>query len=90
MPCHSPDRLHKEKGDNLQRSATSSKELPGGGWFKWAEVDLETGTMRVRSTLSETRSGYVFEPPKNGKGRSIKLTQAASEILRCHLKRQLE
>ena len=58
--------------------------------LKWDDVDLKTGTLRVRRTLSETRSGHVFERPKNGKGRSIKLTQAASEALKGHLERQLE
>src|SRR5919202_1599684 len=58
--------------------------------LKWDDVDLEAGTLRVRRTLSETRTGYVFEFPKNGKGRSIKLTQTASEALRSHLSRQLE
>ena len=46
--------------------------------LKWDDVDLEAETLQVRRTLSDTRSGYVFEPPKNGKGRSIKLTQAAT------------
>jgi len=58
--------------------------------LKWDDVNLETGTLRVRRTLSETRTGYIFEPPENGKGRSMKLTQAASEALRSHLERQLE
>jgi integrase len=58
--------------------------------LKWDDVDLETGMLRVRRTLSQPRSGYVFEPPKNGKGRSIKLTQAATEALKGHLERQLE
>jgi integrase len=37
-----------------------------------------------------TTSGHVYEQPKNWKGRSIDLTQAAAEALRIHLKRQLE
>lgn len=57
--------------------------------LKWDDVDLEAGTLRVRRALSETRTGHIFEPPKNGKGRNIKLTQAASEALRSHLKLQL-
>ena len=58
--------------------------------LKWDDVNLETGTLRVRRTLSETRTGYTFESPKNGKGRSIRLSQAASGALRDHLGRQLE
>src|SRR5919112_3180844 len=58
--------------------------------LKWDDVDLESGMLRVRRTLSEPRSGYVFVLPKNGKGRSIKLTRAATEALRGHLGRQLE
>ena len=46
--------------------------------------------LRLRRTLSEARSSYIFQPPKNGKGRSIKLTQTASEALKGHLERQLE
>src|SRR5215212_11570586 len=57
--------------------------------LKWDDMDLETGMLRVRRTLSQPRSGYMFEPPKNGKGRSLKLTQGAVEALRGHLKRQL-
>jgi integrase len=44
----------------------------------------------IRRTLSLTRDGHVFEPPKNGKGRSVELTQDASDALRRHLSRQLE
>jgi integrase len=37
--------------------------------LKWEDVDLEAGTLSVRRTLSEARSGRFFELPKNGKGR---------------------
>jgi integrase len=45
--------------------------------------------LRVRRTLSETRDGPIFEPPKNGKGRNVPLTGAAVEALRDHLARQM-
>jgi integrase len=58
--------------------------------LKWEDVDLDAGKLRIRRTLSLTTEGHVFELPKNGKGRSIELTQAASDALRSHLQRQLE
>lgn len=58
--------------------------------LKWEDVDLEGGTLQVRRTLSETRTGHKFELPKNGKGRSIKLSRRAVEALRSHRRRQNE
>src|SRR3712207_9105343 len=58
--------------------------------LKWEDVDLEAGTLQVRRTLSEPKGGYIFEAPKSGKGRQIRLSQRASEALRSHRKRQLE
>jgi integrase len=58
--------------------------------LKWEDLDLDTGTLQVRRTLSEARSSRIFEAPKSGKGRSIRLTRRASEALRSHRKRQLE
>jgi integrase len=62
-------------------------ELQG---LKWEDLDLEAGTLQVRRTLSEPRGGYIFEAPKSGKGRNIRLTQRARTALREHRKRQLE
>jgi integrase len=56
--------------------------------LKWEDIDLDVGSLAVRRTLSEARSGRFFEVPKNGKGRSIKLTRQAAEALRTHRKRQ--
>jgi integrase len=56
----------------------------------WSDVDLDAGTLQVRRTLSEALAGHLFEPPKNGKGRSVKLTARAVEALRNHLTRQIE
>jgi len=58
--------------------------------LKWADVDLESGMLQVRRTLSETRTGHIFEKPKNGKGRSVKLSRKATEALRAHRARQNE
>jgi integrase len=52
--------------------------------LKWEDVDLEGGTLQVRRTLSETRTGHVFEAPKNGKGRNIRLTPGAVDALKQH------
>jgi integrase len=62
-------------------------ELQG---LQWDDVDLETGTLQVRRTLSEPKGGYAFEAPKSGKGRNIRLTQRAVAALKEHRKRQLE
>jgi integrase len=58
--------------------------------LKWEDVDLEAGMLQVRRTLSEARSGRIFEAPKSGKGRRIRLTRMATEALRGHRKRQIE
>ncbi len=62
-------------------------ELQG---LKWDDLDLEAGTLQVRRTLSEPKGGWIFEAPKSGKGRSIRLTRRAISALREHRKRQLE
>lgn len=46
--------------------------------------------LQVRRSLSEARSGRIFEAPKSGKGRSVRLTRRAISALREHRKRQLE
>ena len=58
--------------------------------LRWEDLDLDTGMLQVRRTLSEARSGRIFEAPKSGKGRSIRLSQRAVSALRAHRKAQLE
>ena len=58
--------------------------------LRWDDIDLDAGTLSVRRTLSEARSGRFFEPPKNGKGRNIRLARQAIEALKAHRKRQNE
>src|SRR5215211_4491511 len=62
-------------------------ELQG---LKWEDIDLDAGTLQVRRSLSEPKGGYIFEAPKSGKGRSVRLTQRAVAVLKAHRKRQLE
>ena len=59
--------------------------------LKWEDVDLESGTVRVRRTLATTKSGPMLTAPKTkGSRRSVKLTQGALDALRSNLKRQLQ
>ncbi len=53
-------------------------------------MDLEAGTLQVRRTLSERKGGYIFEAPKNGKGRSVTCSHKAIEALKRHRARQNE
>lgn len=83
-----------EAGDRLEalyvlaiHTGLRQGELLG---LKWDDVDLEDGSLQVRRTLAITKSGPVFTAPKTaGSRRSVKLTSAAIEALRGHLKRQL-
>ena len=52
--------------------------------LKWEDVDLEAGTLSVRRSLSYTEKEPKFNSPKNGKGRSLKLTDTAIDALRRH------
>ncbi len=58
--------------------------------LRWEDVDMNTGMLQVRRSLSEARSGRIYEAPKSGKGRNIRLTQRALGALRKHRKQQLE
>ncbi|WP_119068246.1 site-specific integrase [Rubrobacter indicoceani] len=60
--------------------------------LRWDDVDLngEKGSVQVRRTLSETRIGRLYELPKSGKGRSIKLSKKATDALKSHKRRQAE
>jgi integrase len=62
-------------------------ELQG---LTWEDLDLEAGSLQVRCTLSEPKGGWIFEAPKSGKGRNVRLTRKAISALKAHRKRQLE
>ena len=52
--------------------------------LKWEDLDLQRGVLHVRRVLSSAKTGSAFTTPKNGKGRSIKLTGRAVEALKRH------
>jgi len=59
--------------------------------LKWDDVDLETGTLQVRRTLTTAKGGPVLSAPKTkGSRRSVKLSQTGLGALRSHLERQLK
>jgi len=61
--------------------------------LRWSDVDLDAGTLRINRQLQRMHdgSGLMFSEPKNKKARrTIRLTNAASEALRGHRKRQAE
>ena len=60
--------------------------------LKWDDIDLSgtTATLHVRRTLSQTRTGHIFEKPKNVKGRSVKCSRKATEALKRRRARQNE
>jgi integrase len=52
--------------------------------LKWEDIDLDAETLHVRRTRSQAKAGPSFTTPKNGKGRSLRLTRRAVEVLRSH------
>lgn len=59
--------------------------------LKWADLDMERGTLQVRHTASWTRErGWELTAPKTaGSKRSIRLDPGVVEVLRQHRTRQL-
>jgi integrase len=52
--------------------------------LKWEDVDLDVGTLSVCRSLAWTRKKPLFNHPKNGKGRSLRLTGAGVQTLQRH------
>jgi integrase len=63
-------------------------ELQG---LKWQDIDLKSGNLSVRRTLSRTKAGLQLTSPKTPKSRrKIKLISMAVEALQSHQQRQQE
>jgi integrase len=81
--------LNAAKGDRLEAlyvlaitTGMRQGELLG---LRWQDVDLESGSLQVRRTLSQIKGGVaLYKEPKSGKGRSIRLSGMALEALRRH------
>ncbi|MDE3096178.1 MAG: site-specific integrase, partial [Chloroflexota bacterium] len=59
--------------------------------LRWRDVDLERGTMQVRTSLQWTKAGPVFSEPKTPRSRRlITLTARAVAALRQHRAAQAE
>ena len=57
----------------------------------WKHIDLHEGTIRVESSLVQTRTGVIQEPPKTNSGRRIvDLDAGTVEVLEEHRRRQGE
>jgi integrase len=57
--------------------------------LKWADVDLENVTIRVRRTFTHKGTGYVLGDTKTKKSRrTVRLTERAVEALKSHRARQ--
>ena len=57
---------------------------------KWEDVDLEKSVIRVRRTLTRLKGHLLLGEPKTKKSRStVRLTEAAVELLNRHCARQM-
>lgn len=59
--------------------------------LRWADIDLDTGRVRITGTLSEGPGGWTRQDPKTDRGRrSVTLPAFALERLRAERKRTVE
>jgi integrase len=87
--------LDAARGDRLEslyalavHTGLRQGELLG---LRWEDVDLESGSLHVKRTLTTARGGPRLAAPKTkGSRRRVSLTRGAVDALRAHLARQLE
>ena len=58
--------------------------------LRWTDVDIESGVVYVRRSLSQTAKGLAFKQPKSGRGRQIDVPQDLTEALQKHRISQAE
>ncbi len=80
--------LEASRGDRLEAlyvlAVTAGLRVGELLGLKWEDVDLDAGALRVRRTRSRAKTGPTFTAPKNGKGRQLRLTRRAVEVLKSH------
>ena len=86
------DVAKRERLEALYVLAITTGLRQGELWgLKWDDVDLDTGTLRVRRTLTTAKGGPQLAAPKTKSSRrTVRLTQSAIKAFRSHLKRQLD
>ncbi len=92
-PIQTRKLLEVAKGDRFEAlyvlaitTGMRQGELLG---LKWEDVDLKSGVVRVRRTLTLAKGGpRLTEPKTRGSRRSIRLTSGAVDALRRHQGRQ--
>jgi integrase len=55
---------------------------------RWPDLDLDGGTVTIRESLAQPRSGLAFKRPKNGQVRTVTITSELVAVLRSHKARQ--
>jgi integrase len=59
--------------------------------LRWADVDLDTATIRIERSMEETKAGLRMKPPKSRNGRrTIRIARSTVDVLRAHRLRQAE
>ena len=55
---------------------------------RWTDLDLDGGTVTIRESLAQPRSGLAFKRPKNGQVRTVTISSELVAVLRSHKARQ--